>query len=206
MKGMMMVSTEFYLVRHAEKEKRVGDVSISTEGIKQAHKTANHFSKMSIDKMISSPLNRAKQTAQIVAEAINITISEDSRLRERANWGDSPGQTFQEFVVMWNRCNKDRDYMPPVGDSARRAGERLSSCLLELSDQHPHESMVIVTHGGLITDFMVNEFTQDELNRIHPNFIIAQSELVPECSVTHIRCCDGRFTLVDFANITHLTR
>lgn len=206
MKGMMMVSTEFYLVRHAEKEKRVGDVSISTEGIKQAHKTANHFSKMSIDKMISSPLNRAKQTAQIVAEAIHITISEDSRLRERANWGDSPGQTFQEFVEMWNRCNKDRDYMPPVGDSARRAGERLSSCLLELSDQHPHESMVIVTHGGLITDFMVNEFTQDELNRIHPDFIIAQSELVPECSVTLIRCCDGRFTLVDFANITHLTR
>lgn len=201
-----MVSTEFYLVRHAEKEKHVGDVSISTEGIKQAHKTANHFSKMSIDKMISSPLNRAKQTAQIVAEAIHITISEDSRLRERANWGDSPGQTFQEFVEMWNRCNKDRDYMPPVGDSARRAGERLSSCLLELSDQHPHESMVIVTHGGLITDFMVNEFTQDELNRIHPDFIIAQSELVPECSVTHIRCCDGRFTLVDFANITHLTR
>lgn len=201
-----MVSTEFYLVRHAEKEKRVGDVSISTEGIKQAHKTANHFSKMFIDKMISSPLNRAKQTAQIVAEAIHITISEDSRLRERANWGDSPGQTFQEFVEMWNRCNKDRDYMPPVGDSARRAGERLSSCLLELSDQHPHESMVIVTHGGLITDFMVNEFTQDELNRIHPDFIIAQSELVPECSVTHIRCCDGRFTLVDFANITHLTR
>ncbi|MEC0207210.1 histidine phosphatase family protein [Paenibacillus lautus] len=200
------MSTEFYLVRHAEKEKNVGDVSISTEGIKQAHKTANLFSKMSIDKMISSPLNRAKQTAQIVAEANHITISEDSRLRERANWGDSPGQTFQEFVEMWNRCNKERDYMPPVGDSARRAGERLSSCLLELSDQHPHESMVIVTHGGLITDFMVNEFTQDELNRIHPDFIIAQSELVPECSVTHIRCCDGRFTLVDFANITHLTR
>ncbi|WP_243390730.1 histidine phosphatase family protein [Paenibacillus sp. GM2FR] len=204
MKGMMMVSTEFYLVRHAEKEKRVGDVSISTEGLKQAHMMALHFSKMSIDRMISSPLNRAKQTAQIVAEAVNITVSEDIRLRERANWGDSPGQTFQEFVEMWNRCNKERDYVPPVGDSARRAGERLSSCLLELSDQHPHESMVIVTHGGLITDFMVNEFTEEELNGTHPNFILAQSDLVPECSVTHIRCCDGRFTLVDFVNITHL--
>lgn len=75
------MSTEFFLVRHAEKEKHVGDVSISPEGIKQARKTANHFSKMSIDKMISSPLNRAKQTAQIVAEAIHITVSEDSRLR-----------------------------------------------------------------------------------------------------------------------------
>ncbi|MCT1402059.1 histidine phosphatase family protein [Paenibacillus sp. p3-SID867] len=200
------MSTEFYLVRHAEKEKRVGDVSISPEGIKQARKTANHLSKMSIDKMISSPLNRAKQTAQIVAEAIHITVSEDSRLRERANWGDSPGQTFEEFVEMWNRCTKERDYMPPVGDSARRAGERLASCLLELSHQHPYETIVIVTHGGLITDFMVNEFTEEELNHKQPNFIIAQSNLVPECSVTHIRCWDGRFTLIDFANTAHLTR
>lgn len=200
------MSTEFYLVRHAEKEKNVGDVSISPEGIKQTRKTANHFSKMPIDKMISSPLNRAKQTAQIVAEAIHITVSEDSRLRERANWGDSPGQTFEEFVEMWNRCTKERDYMPPVGDSARRAGERLASCLLELSHQHPYETIVIVTHGGLITDFMVNEFAEEELNRKQPNFIIAQSNLVPECSVTHIRCWDGRFTLIDFANSAHLTR
>ena len=57
--------------------------------------------------MISDPLNRAKQTAQIVAEAIHITVSEDSRLRERANWGDSPGQTFEEFVEMWNRAPRN---------------------------------------------------------------------------------------------------
>lgn len=197
--------THFYLIRHAVKEKGVGDVPISTEGLAQAYMTANHFSKLPLDKILSSPLNRARQTARIIADVLKLSISEDIRLRERANWGDIPGQTFQAFVQMWNRCTKDRDYIPPVGDSARGAGERLSSCLLELSIQHPHESIVVVTHGGLITDFMVNEFSQEELNERHPNFIMAQSNLVAECSATSIICCDGRFKLIDFANITHLT-
>jgi len=198
------MSTDFYLVRHAAKEKGIGDVSISPLGIQQARMTAAYFRKMTINRICCSPLHRAKQTAEFIAEAVNQTIVEDIRLRERANWGDLPGQTFQEFIEMWNRCTQERDFVPPVGDSARRAGERLSSCLVELSAQHPNERIVIVTHGGLITDFMVNEFSQDELNAYHPDFVQAQSRLVPECSITHIKYVDGRPVLIDFATITHL--
>ncbi|MEC0264859.1 histidine phosphatase family protein [Paenibacillus anseongense] len=199
------MSTDFYLVRHAIKEKDAGDVSISVEGLEQAHLTARYLNKFPISRIFSSPLKRAKQTAQIIGKAARIPFVEDIRLRERANWGDLPGQTFEEFVDMWNQSTRERDFLPPIGDSARRAGERLSSCLIELSVQFPCESIVIVTHGGLITDFLLNEFSQDELNHTHSNFINEQSNLIAECSITRISCVGKEFKLFEFANITHLS-
>lgn len=198
------MSTNFYLVRHAKKVKGIEDVAISPEGLLQAQVTASHFSKMSIKKIISSPLKRAKQTAQIIANETKTTITEDIRLRERANWGDIPGQTFEEFVDLWNRCTHERDFSPPVGDSARKAGERLASSLLDLSVEHPQDSIIIVTHGGLITDFLVNVIAEEELREKHPNFIDEQSNLVSECSITRVCCDKGIFKLVDFANNAHL--
>lgn len=198
------MSTNFYLVRHAKKEKGIEDVALSSEGLLQAQVTASHFCRIPIKKMISSPLKRAKETAQIIANETKTTISEDIRLRERANWGDIPGQTFEEFVDLWNRCTHDRDFSPPVGDSARKAGERLSSCLLDLSAEHPQDNIIVVTHGGLITDFLINVIAEEELRKKHPNFIVEQSNLVSECSITRVCCVDGIFELVDFANNAHL--
>ncbi|MDB4867319.1 MAG: phosphoglycerate mutase, partial [Cohnella sp.] len=178
------MSTNFYLVRHAIKEKGVGDVAISPEGILQAQTTARHFRHMPIKVIMTSPLKRAKETALLIAKEAKTTISEDIRLRERANWGDIPEQAFDEFVDMWERCTRERDFSPPEGDSARKAGERLSSCLLELADKHPPSNIIIVTHGGLITDFLVNEISDGELQKWHPNFLVEQSNLVSECSIT----------------------
>lgn len=198
------MSTYFYLVRHATKDKGVGDVVISPKGILQATATAFHFRGKPFNKIVCSPLTRALQTAKIIAEETALTIYEDIRLRERVNWGDLPGQTFEDFVEMWDRCTQDRDYSPPVGDSARKAGERLAACLLDLSVQHPEERILVVTHGGLISDFLVNVIDKEELGRKHPDFITQQSYLIAECSITEVSCHDGVFKLHDFATVDHL--
>ncbi|WP_243767640.1 histidine phosphatase family protein [Paenibacillus agricola] len=166
------MSTTFFLVRHAIKEKKIGDVSITPNGILQAQATARSFCNLPITTIVTSPLRRAKKTAEYIALKTKSTISEDRRLRERANWGDLPEQTFDEFVAMWERCTRDPDYIPPIGDSAKQAGARLSSLLLELAKKHPPESKIImVTHGGLITDFLVHTFSENQLNVWHPNFL-----------------------------------
>ncbi len=199
------MSTTFYLVRHALKEKAIGDVSITPEGILQAQSTARNLCSLPITALVTSPLRRAKETAKYIAFKTKSTISEDSRLRERANWGDLPGQTFDEFVAMWERCTRDPFYMPPAGDSAKQAGQRLSSLLLELAEQHPPESsIVIVTHGGLITDFLVHTFSERQLNVWHPNFMAVQTDLVPECSITKLIYESGNYKLDNFASVEHL--
>lgn len=62
----------------------------------------------------------------MIGKASQIPILVDTRLRERANWGDMPDQTFEQFVEIWDRCTKERDFSPPFGDSASQAGKRLA--------------------------------------------------------------------------------
>ncbi|WP_413375685.1 histidine phosphatase family protein [Paenibacillus taichungensis] len=199
------MKTTFYLVRHALKEKRIGDVPITSEGVAQAKSTALHLVNVSVTKIIASPLQRAIDTAAHIAHHKNVTVTEDPRLRERANWGDLPEQTFEEFIAMWDRSTSDPDYLPPVGDSSKQAGERLASFLTELTNVELLDShIVIVTHGGLITDFLVNTFPEHELNVWHPDFIAMQSQLIPECSITTLIHENGKYTIQDFASVAHL--
>ncbi|QOS77169.1 histidine phosphatase family protein [Paenibacillus sp. JNUCC31] len=197
--------TTFFLVRHGIKEKRIGDVPITSEGIAQAESTALHLANAPITKIVSSPLRRAKETAEYFALKTKAIVTEDQRLRERANWGDLPEQTFEEFIAMWDRCTIDPHYLPPVGDSSKQSGERLASFLTELANTEPPDShIVIVTHGGLITDFLVNTFPVHELNVWHPDFIAMQSQLIPECSITTLIHENGKYTIQDFASVAHL--
>lgn len=199
------MSTTFFLVRHAIKEKAIGDVSITPKGILQAESTARYLSSLPITMIVTSHLRRAKETAEYIALKTISIVTEDSRLRERANWGDLPEQTFDEFVVMWEQCTRDPDYIPPVGDSAKQAGERLSSLLSELAKNNPPGSnIVVVTHGGLITDFLVSTFPENQLNVWHPNFVATQSELVPECSITRLIYESGNYKIEVFASVEHL--
>jgi 2,3-bisphosphoglycerate-dependent phosphoglycerate mutase len=195
----------FYLVRHALKEKDIGDVAITAEGRLQAEATARLLMDKPIDAVVTSPLRRAKETAGFIAAALKSDVIEDHRLRERANWGDLPGQTFEEFVTMWEQCTRDPDCVPPVGDSARQAGRRFAAALSEIGDAAPHGStVVIVTHGGVLTDFLVHYFDEVELNRWHPDFVAMQSSLISECSVTQIVYDGGRFQMESFASVAHL--
>lgn len=194
----------FYIVRHAIKEKSMGDVDITAQGIKEAEITAHHFKELNIDRIFSSPLQRAKHTARIISHFNHIPVIENSCLRERANWGDIPNQTFDEFVALWEKCTQERDYIPPQGDSARMAGDRLAFYLADISLQYPESRSVIVTHGGLITDFLVNVIIESELQKVHPDFINVQTSLVKECSITTLSVENSHFKLIDFANTSHL--
>lgn len=201
-----MEKTTIFLVRHGIKEKAIGDVPITPEGVVQAQLTGQHLNGLSITAIVSSPLRRAVETAQYIAAAQNIPVSIDDRLRERANWGDLPGQTFDEFIDMWEKCIREPDFIPPAGDSVRQACARLSSLLSELVQQYPSGShIVVVTHGGLITDYLVHTFAENDLNRFHPNFIEKQSSLIPECSITELNYENDRFTLAGFASVDHFS-
>ncbi|OZB92922.1 histidine phosphatase family protein [Paenibacillus sp. XY044] len=200
-------NTTFYLVRHGTKVRAIGDVPLSPEGVLEAQQTARHLCRLPLAEIVSSPLRRAADTAGYIAEASGLPVHTDARLRERANWGDLAGQTFEEFVRMWEQCTRNRDEVPPVGDSARQAGGRLSSLLSEQARQHPGKHLALVTHGGLITDFLINAFPESELNRWHPSFVSRQSELVPECSITTVLSGgNGMFVLAGFASIRHLQK
>ena len=194
----------FYLVRHGKKEAVSGDAPLSPQGLREAQATAHALRALPLRAVYTSPLLRAKQTAALIAACCGLAVIEEERLRERANWGDLPGQSLAEFVEMWERSTHDPTYVPPVGDSARQAGMRMDQLLREVAERAPSQQMVMVTHGGLITDFLVAVLPVEQLWRWHPDFLAVQSRLIPECSITVVRVEQGCSTLEHLARVEHL--
>jgi hypothetical protein len=77
---------------------------------------------------------------------------------------------------------------PPIRTSSPQGGFSASA-----------EIVVAVTHGGLITDFLASTFSEDLLDQWHPAFLVHQSPLVAECSLTLVACAEASYTLKTFA-------
>jgi len=77
--------------------------------------------------------------------------------------------------------------------------------MFDCSTYAVNSEFVVVTHGGIITDFMINVFSTQQLEDLCPNFKSVQSLLIPECSITVIRYDEGKYDIDEFALTTHLT-
>ncbi|MCB0138996.1 MAG: histidine phosphatase family protein [Caldilineaceae bacterium] len=196
--------TTFYLVRHGKKEQQAGDVSLTPAGHQEAQLTAQHFA-APIDKsipfsqLICSPLRRCTETARPIAHALALHPVVDSRLRERANWGDTPGQSFAEFVVEWERCSAERNYAPPGGQSAYTAGRNFATALHDVARTNPDAHVIVVTHGGAITDFLRNQYSAAALTTYNPTYLH-----MAECSITTVTFDGLQFALQTLAADEHL--
>ena len=192
--------TLFYLVRHGKADRLPGDPPLNATGRRQAQITAQYFARLPVDAVYTSPLARARETGQAITAQVGCALTEDARLRERANYGDLPGQTRAEFIAMWRQCDADRDYVPVVGLSARANGRRMEQWLRATYAQFPQGTVVASTHGGTITDFLLNTFSLDMLARDRPDF----PEHVGNCSITVVRFDGKAFTLEQLAADDHL--
>lgn len=193
-----------YLIRHGEKVKKIGDPSLSEKGNSQAKVTGNHFEGKVVDKIVSSPILRTMETSQHIGSALNIIPSVDHLLKERVNWGDDPNQSFEDFLAMWKKATSERDWVPPVGDSSISSGERLKKVIKSL--ENSVNTAILVTHGGIITDFLRNEFGDEVLNQNFPNFSKLVDGAILECSITTIDydLVTDKFELIELASVDHL--
>ncbi len=168
---------------------------MTPEGREEAHLVATELSS-SNSGVFSSPLARARETAEVIATALDLEVVEDLRLRERMNWGDVEGQSFDEFVADWDRCSRERAYRPSTGDSSIEAGRRIEAFVSNCHTQS-FGSVVAVTHGGVLADFLLNVFSSEELDPIRPEFRVHpySSDVIPGCSLTTIEYDDGRYRL-----------
>ncbi|MGC8868635.1 MAG: histidine phosphatase family protein, partial [Sulfurihydrogenibium sp.] len=80
---------KIYLCRHGESEynaKKIVqghiDTNLTEKGIKQAQSLAEFLKDKNIQKIVSSDLKRAYQTAKTVAEVLGLTVHVDQRIRE----------------------------------------------------------------------------------------------------------------------------
>ena len=192
-----------YLVRHGEKEKHKINPPLSNLGNSQAKKTALYFEDIKIDKIYSSPLLRTIQTAKIISEYLKTNFEVNNLLKERFSWGDIKNQTYLEFIGIWKKSSLVRNWQPARGLSSTKAGQRFNSFLKSI-DENKYRNVIIVSHGGIIADFLRNCFDDKTLNSILPNFSDYYENLIPVCSITTLEKRNNIYNIVKIADTNHL--
>ena len=154
-------STVIIAVRHGETEwnligKQQGhlDSPLTERGIRQANALAVGLAGLGIDKIFSSDLGRAVNTAEIIAAKLNLPVQLDRRLRER-HLGSLQGFFLSEwrrqYPDEWSAFeSRDPDYCLPGGESARQRYERTVGCIEELAQKNSGHTILIVAHGGVL--------------------------------------------------------
>ncbi|MHB1446636.1 MAG: GNAT family N-acetyltransferase [Acidimicrobiales bacterium] len=175
------MGTRFVLVQHAEKKAEPGDPGLTQGGIAQAEAVAQRLDQLEVAAVYSSPMRRARETADRIAGCHQLSVTIDDRLRERMNWtGD---EALDVFLADWARSTTDRGYQPGSGESSEASGERLEQTLQALAERHPDQTVVMIGHGGVTVDLARNLLGDEAVEALAPGIITGG---VPNCAITEV--------------------
>ncbi len=159
--------TTLILIRHGETEANVQqvwqgslDAPLTVRGQQQVAATAVRVAALSqqhpIDAFYVSPLPRARSTALAIATAIQRQPTIAAGLRE-FDLGDWEGRSFRdlkETEQLWERWRVDPTFAPPNGESPHTFNLRAVNVISALAETHPGQTVLVVTHGGLICNVL----------------------------------------------------
>jgi probable phosphoglycerate mutase len=153
-----MKEITIYLVRHCEPELPsadtclgITDIPLSKKGIKQASKLKSYFSDKDIAAIYSSPLKRAKKTAEIIADS-KVKIKNANRFSE-LNMGKWDGMSFAEIKEKYpeeyvERGKKFESYVVEGGESMSMCRDRALAQLRSIIGSSTG-NILIVAHAGV---------------------------------------------------------
>jgi 2,3-bisphosphoglycerate-dependent phosphoglycerate mutase/probable phosphoglycerate mutase len=158
-----MTLRRLVLLRHGQTDCNIAgrmqghlDSLLTEVGQAQAAAVAPELARLGPDRLISSDLRRAVDTAEAVAVAANLPVKLDSRLRE-THIGDWQGRTVAQVeqespgaIAAWR---SDPAYRPPGGESRVEVVRRSRPVIDELDEEYadnPQGIVVMVAHGGVI--------------------------------------------------------
>ncbi|MFP4475707.1 MAG: histidine phosphatase family protein [Desulfatibacillaceae bacterium] len=154
-------ATFFGLVRHgtteANLERRIqgqADSPLAAESVEKARQWGRMLAPMGFSRIIASDLGRARRTADLINETLDLDLVEDPRLRE-LDWGEWVGMTVEEI----RSGNPERiarlealgwDFAPPGGESRRNHWLRASAALEDAARRTPGSTILVVCHNGTL--------------------------------------------------------
>ena len=158
---------QLFLIRHGETdwntERRIQgntDTPLNAKGLVQAERLATRLAAdAKIDTLYTSPLARARVTANIIAQKSGITATQDDRLKEKS-LGDMEGLTIAEFEQQYPDLHRgwlnSADHFPlPNEETPTQLRERIETFLADLRVRHQNGTRIgVVSHGGTISMFV----------------------------------------------------
>ncbi|MFO1444111.1 histidine phosphatase family protein [Bacillus sp. Bva_UNVM-123] len=142
--------TSICLVRHGETDWNVAkrlqgktDIPLNKNGIWQSHKCGEYLQASEWDIIVTSPLKRAKQTAELINENIKILLLEMDEFVERG-FGDAEGMTKQECI------QKFPNKIYPNQEETEDFHRRVMSGIEKINESFKGKKVLLVAHGAVI--------------------------------------------------------
>jgi broad specificity phosphatase PhoE len=153
-----LVMSELWLVRHGQTDWNVqgiyqgqSDVPLNETGRTQARELALKLQGQHFEAIYSSDLSRARETAEILAKHLDLSLKIDRRLREICH-GEWEGMHVQDIAVRYNLDmntphKRPVDSRAPGGESVIEVKERMIAAANDLTSAYPMGQILVVSHG-----------------------------------------------------------
>ena len=196
--------TTFFLIRHASCSGlgqtlwgRTPGVCLNEKGKLQAQQLAARFNGIKLQALYSSPLERAIETAETIAQSMKLEVKKSYALNE-IDYGDWTNKTFEILSTdeRWRRYNSRRSTaIIPGGESFLDVQNRVVKELDLLSHQHANARVALVSHADVIRA-AVAYFTATPID------MIERIEISP-CSVSVLALDEESATLLTINHRLH---
>jgi broad specificity phosphatase PhoE len=192
--------TTIFLARHGESdwnvEKRFqghSDRPLTERGRKQAHALADLVASEKIDAVYTSPLGRARETAEIVAARAGLEPEALPELREvdTGSWsGLSRADVEARFPEGFTRWRAGRSGWED-GETYEEMAQRVICALRTIAENHPDGRVLIISHGGPIRAIhaAAEGVAIDDYRRLKP--------VEPNARLSAVAVENGRLTRLD---------
>lgn len=166
------MSLRLWLIRHGESTwNAIGrvqgwaDPPLSEKGKWQAERVAERLVVVPFTALYTSTLQRAYQTAHIIANNVGLVPVQDSRLREHG-MGEATGMQWgrEAFLTRWphltelaNQGKPIRTHIPGAEPSISFV-TRVTAAMHDIRQAHPVGDVAVVAHGGVFRAYLMEVF------------------------------------------------
>ena len=157
--------THLFLIRHGRSvwnaEGRIqgcADPPLDEVGREQARRLAERLREEALVALYTSPLRRARETAEVIGQALRVPVVPDERLREY-DVGDIAGLTWEQVVEQYpdvaRRWTEARDSLEIPGEEGHAPFRaRVVAVFGEILAGHAEGPIGIVAHGGTLGTYL----------------------------------------------------
>lgn len=199
--GARLLGVHLYVIRHAQPNDESetgghGDPPLSDLGLAQAQAICSHLERETIDHIVSSPMIRARQTAEPLAAALGLEIEFDDDLKE-AGWQLGAyirtEENLQHFI---EEMANDPEYLyRPEGREAFT--DRVMGSFTRIATENPGKTVAVFCHGMVTTSLVSTALgIVPRSDQLHPDY----------SGLTRIQASPGRglWSMHSFNETMHL--
>ncbi|MCR9096010.1 MAG: histidine phosphatase family protein [bacterium] len=183
---------ELILVRHAEPaipevgEVGPGDPPLGERGRNQAAQVAEWLARDALDRIVSSPARRARETAEATATRLGLEVVIDDRLRD----AEPAGEAYVPIEVARERDpGSYRARMDAYRDASRLGSiaGRVNASLDEWAARHRGGRVAVFCHGSVVNAFAVRVLGLGDSGFLAPAFASGHRFLVASSGVRSVK-------------------